>query len=405
MKLFDDVIRTEQRPKKNCEPLFNYYNISARSPVAGIRELLDGWFQRLPESARADIRSRFRSPINSHHHGAFFELYLHELLSSIGFRVTPHPEMPNGILTCPDFVVSKDGQQLFYLEATLVSPSQEETASQARIAQVYDTLNQVKSPNFFLEITDWGAPATPPPGTKLRQDLEQWLSTLHPDKLGERLESTDWSHDGWHISFRAIIKPPELRGQPDVKPIGISGPAEFSQVDSHVSIAKATSAKATRYGNLHLPFVVAVNVINEFTDTRDVMNGLLGEETIIHIRRQDGTVGQKEDRNRDGAWVGPDGPKNRGVSAALIALNLTPWNIATQTPEMIHNPWTTKPLTADLWPFHQWIPNPRDRQLKRQSGQNTDMVLDLPSPWPFPEEPQLSATEVAVYGTKASPLG
>jgi hypothetical protein len=187
--LFDIVERTELRPKKRHESLFEYCNVSARRPVVYIRELLKTWFRRFPETVQRDLRSRFRSPIDAHHLGAFFELYLHELLTAMGLEVQVHPHLSGGKPTHPDFLVLKRGQRLFYLEATLAGSSRDEAAENARISQVYDTLDCMPSPNFFLFIQYNGTPATPPPGSRLRQELGQWLSSLDPDEMAQRLKA------------------------------------------------------------------------------------------------------------------------------------------------------------------------------------------------------------------------
>ena len=150
--LFDDKSRADRRPSRRNEPIFDYLNDSARRPVASIREILEAWFRHYQDSAKRDLRGRFRSEIASDHLGALFELYLHELLCSMGFEVRVHPDLPGARQTHPDFLASIDGRPCFYLEATLAGPSRENLGEQARINQVYDTLNDMHSPNFFLAI-------------------------------------------------------------------------------------------------------------------------------------------------------------------------------------------------------------------------------------------------------------
>jgi hypothetical protein len=152
MTLFDDITRSDQRPARDNESLFDYCNTSGRHSVDGIRTILETWFQRIPESAQIELRARFRSHTDSQHQSAFFEIYLHELLCCMGFTATPHPNVPGNVRTHPDFVVLQGDMACFYLEATLALPSGDETAENARIAQVYDTLNAMESPNFFLAI-------------------------------------------------------------------------------------------------------------------------------------------------------------------------------------------------------------------------------------------------------------
>jgi hypothetical protein len=133
MILFDDIIRSDQRPPRDNEPLFDYYNTSGRHSVEGIRTILESWFQRIPEAAKAELRARCRSHTDSQHQGAFFELYLHELLCRTGFQAILHPDVPGDVSTHPDFIVLQGDMPCFYLEATVALPSRNATTENARI--------------------------------------------------------------------------------------------------------------------------------------------------------------------------------------------------------------------------------------------------------------------------------
>jgi hypothetical protein len=183
MKIFDSITRTELRPSRENEPTFEYYNISARRPVAALRDIVEVWFQHYPSDGQTDLRSRFRSRKNAQHQSAFFELYLYELLISMGFDLSLHPNMDGEATTHPDFLVSKNGQLCFYLEATLVLPPEEKTARERMIAQVHDSINKIASPNFFISIQLNETPTRPLASKRLRQALERWLATLDPDGI------------------------------------------------------------------------------------------------------------------------------------------------------------------------------------------------------------------------------
>src|ERR1035437_2489077 len=118
MPLFDQTVREENRPRRQNEGGFNYMNTSARPGICGIRDLLENWFEHIPETARADIRGRFRSGDEVQHKSSFFELFWHELLRSSGYEVEIHPAVAE-VTTNPDFLATQDGVPRFYLEATL----------------------------------------------------------------------------------------------------------------------------------------------------------------------------------------------------------------------------------------------------------------------------------------------
>src|SRR5437868_15345333 len=105
MQIFEDAPRTRPGPKAFNESSFEYVNSAARPGFHAIREMLEQWFQRYPDTQKNDLRARLRKRNDIDHNGAFFELWLHELLICHGFRVEAHPAMPESDAR-PDFLVA-----------------------------------------------------------------------------------------------------------------------------------------------------------------------------------------------------------------------------------------------------------------------------------------------------------
>jgi len=160
------------KTKRYSESVYAYYRNSDRPAIIAIRALLESWFAEVPPAAQLDLQQRFRSPIERHHRFAQFELYLHHYLLRCGYQIELHPKVA-GVTTHPNFLVSWDGNPHFYYEAIAVGNSAKEEAEINRINQVYDSLNRLNSPDFYLAIRVDGAPLTPPAGGKLRADLER----------------------------------------------------------------------------------------------------------------------------------------------------------------------------------------------------------------------------------------
>jgi len=394
-KLFDEMNRDDTGPKDYSKPEFDYLNRSARLEVERIRNLLEKWFEHFPSENQDDLRARFRSKDERQHLGSFFELYLHELLFKSGFTVEIHPTAKNKG-TRPDFKVLKDGKPLFYLEATLAAWSDEEMSSQARKNQVYDAIDQMNSPNFLIDVEVDEAAATIPAGAKIRRFLENKLSNLDPDliakldELGgeEALPHWRWEKEGWRITFIPIPKKPEARGEPGLRPIGMVESA-VCWITPHKGIKNSIkNKKASNYGKLDdLPYVIAINAINEFgVNDSDISNALFGRIKVTVITRGNEIIGKVLGRKPDGAWYGPKGPQNRRVSAVLIAVNLTPWTIATVTPSLWHNPWAEHSLALDILPLPQLTLDLQNRRMGKHEGKNGWQLLGLHPKWPFMDE-------------------
>jgi hypothetical protein len=370
------------------ESVYTYYRDSERPPMVATRMLLEQWFAEVPASEQLDLAQRFRSPILRQHRSALFELYLHHLLMRSDFQVQFHPDVP-GTQNHPDFLVLKDGTARFYLEAIAVGNSTKEESEVNRINQVYDTLDTLESPDFYVSVRVEGAPASPPAGAKLRKDLTKWLATLNWKEISESYinEETDsipayeWDHDGWFATFEPIPKPPEARGSKGVRAIGMTMDGKVRALKLDRDLKKAVSNK-DRYGALTLPFVHAIQVVDPHRiDRNDVINGLLGQATV----RLAPNLEQIHDRLRNGAWVGPGGAIHRTVSAVCVWSTLEPWNFVTLEPFTILNPYAINPLQADLLPWAQEVPDHSKNELILQPGKPIGEVLGLAIDW-LPED-------------------
>ncbi len=220
MSLFDDLMRVENRPKRQSEASFDYLNESARPGVVAIRLLFEDWFVHLPDSAKPDLRARFRKREEISHQGAFFELFCYELLYRSGYEIEVHPRLPNG--KTPDFLLRRAGVPQCYFEATLAANSEADQAAEKRVAVVHYTLDRMDSPDYFLEMEYEGAPKDNIDGGALRAALKRWLGTLDFDdvvRLSQdgryhELPRLDWPLGEFSLTFRPLPKSPEFRGQP-----------------------------------------------------------------------------------------------------------------------------------------------------------------------------------------------
>jgi hypothetical protein len=91
------------------------------------------------------------------------------------------------------------------------------------------------------------------------------------------------------------------------------------QDDLHAALKR----KASRYGTLDLPLVVAVNTRR---DTAGVSQALVGES------------------GEDGLWRGPRGSQRRGLSAVLAFAWLDPWCFAQSRMGLFRHPDAERPL-------------------------------------------------------------
>jgi hypothetical protein len=160
---------------------------------------------------------------------------------------------------------------------------------------------------------------------------------------------------------------------------------EGGWMNTHGEIRKALENKAKKYGELELPFIIAVNVVANHCDNIDIMNALYGDESILVTQAADGGLTERNERKLNGAWIGPQGPRNLLVSGALIFAGLGPWSMGIVTPELFHNPWAQRPLPVSSWPLPYCVADLAAKRVRHEHGKTAREVLDLPTQWPVPD--------------------
>jgi len=276
------------------------------------------------------------------------------------------------------------------MEAVLATEeSDTDVAARARMNVVYDALDRLVSPDFFIGMTLEGTPETPPPARRIRSFLAKRIAQLNPDDVTELYKSGGlealpkwhYEYEGWKIDFYPIPKKPDARGKAGVRPIGLQFHG-FRLVDTRVAIREAVVAKAGRYGDFDLPYVIAVNAFSQFGINQiDVMDALFGKEQWTVQITQSGPAETEMTRKPDGAWTSKSGPRYTRVSAVLLASTVLPWNVPRAPICLYHNPWAKRPYISELTRFPQAIPQ-QEGHMEWCDGETIGHILDLPFGWP-----------------------
>lgn len=384
MKLFDAIERTDLGPALHSEPAFHYLNRTARPDAARVRDMLESWFTRYSDSDRSSLRGRFRSPNDWYHGSAFFELFLHELLSRMGCRVEVHPQMASTDRR-PDFFVRFPAGQQCIIEATLAGQTREDAAARARINRVYDAIDRLESPDFWIELGSHGTPSTSPSGSALRSRLRLELQSLDYAEIvrayatGKQEAIPEWhfQHEGWHLIARPLPKG-KFRGVRGIRPIGMTAWAGFSNARDR--IRRAVLGKMGAYGVRDQPYVVAVDATAVYAARIDVVDALFGTEQSVITLSSQGSREITRTRSRDGVWMGKRSPKNRRISAVVIFTRLTPWSIGRGTACLYHNPWASNPYSSELTRLPQAVF--ADDRAAWSDGESIGSIFGLPPEWP-----------------------
>jgi hypothetical protein len=335
-----------------------------------VRGMLQEWWAAMPEATRAQVKRELQQETLGQHLGAFWELYLHQMLKGLEVTFEPAIGTEDGRGDRPDFLVTGAGFS-YWIEATVVlgedAVRQDE---RARVEQLYAAIQRATNRDFLVAIAlKHVGPSTP--GKRLVRELDRWLGTLDADAELERLTDPEEaraekviSRDGWVFKVKASPKRRDLRGRADLGVIGeklegwqvhrVEGERVvefegFKRFDETSFLAKGLREKARHgYDVRDRPFVIAVLCGGLFADDRALAQALLGR-----IRYSVGSG--------DGSWTGHGlwlddkcRPQNTHVSAVLAISDLRPSSCAIAEPRLWTNPWARVPLPPDAMPWRRF---------------------------------------------------
>ena len=70
--IFDDIERSDDRPKENQEADYEFYNRSSWPEMQLVRDLLDDLISRYPDSEQGELIARIQSGSDEHFRSATF---------------------------------------------------------------------------------------------------------------------------------------------------------------------------------------------------------------------------------------------------------------------------------------------------------------------------------------------
>lgn len=385
MPLFDDTHRAPDIGANANEGAYQYLNRSGRREVEQVREKFSEFFDRYPEDHQASLIARFKSDNDTTHQSAAFELILHEALLRSGAHIEAiEPPLPHTNRS-PDFLVRNIDGERFYLEATLATGMSDRDR---RAKRLYDdfvqAINEVRSDNFLLSVRFVGMPTAPVSSRRVRASIEAWLTSLEFSDVASKgtaiAEGDPWfTHEENTCKVEIWPIPLKNPGTPVQRAIGIQWGDAWTRTPG-AALRSSLERKANRYGNLDLPYVVAVNALDHNGQRHDVLSALLGQELVRFPIGPD--AGEPYwDRDWDGLWVKPNRQwRGRRVSGVLICDNLSLWSASRRPVVYVGHPAPNNPLLNFPLAVDKLLPD--DGNLAETKGESIGQILGLSHKWP-----------------------
>lgn len=288
--------------------------LNSKEPFAvEYRRELKSYLDEYPKGRdKNDLKRRLRSYTESGFYSACFELFLHHLLINRCDTVTLHPLL-SSVTTRPDFKATHRLGDLF-LEATLALESEEYQAQEQRLRELVDAIRDVRG-----NVVVWAQPATHlPEGFPLdsvRDFLKCQIDGLDPTSL--ELPQTlrfEASFNDYPVIIDFEVIGATEEGCDSV--VQAWGSPEAKAVTTHLRIRRRVGLKAAKYGDISIPYVVAVWPRTEFPLTEEgALSALYGDRQIQVSRNPPQVVRERRAWNGTFNTVVKSNLLNREVSA------------------------------------------------------------------------------------------
>lgn len=383
--IFDPSISRSSETKRQSETNFEFLERSDRPEIERVRNLIDRCVGSLPKEELDETVARIKS--REGFQSICFELILFETLKSQGCEVVIHPELPNGSKKHPDFLVTDRNGDAYYLEAVLASENSENISSSTAMKEsVVDSLRSVSHSDFTIMINSTGDPTSAPKGVALARGIISWLDTLDYDSLRAAIEADtryslpirSWDLNGWIVETTAFPVSTDMRGV-GCGLVSAYSIHEVGWVDSWTPLKNAIKKKGSRYGDLDLPLIVAVNFDRGYLSSIDKVQALYGQEKYVYFP-DNPEIPARIERENNGAWRGISGSTTRRVSGAWFFHGISPYNVVSATQNIYLNPWANIDAPESLNIFPTVILD--ENSLIESDGITIGDALELPAGWP-----------------------
>jgi hypothetical protein len=382
--LFDDRPHDGPGYKTYGESVFDFYNRVDGAKWARIRDEVEEGDSKYPDND-GDVRKRFRKPIADQHVGAWWELWVYTFYRQLEYGVTPHPTMPNG--TKPDFLITRDGKST-YVECKAI-PEKPRSANEAAIL---DCTNEVKNPDFFLELDIDQAGTQTPSCNEIKKRLRQQLERLNADDVisdreaGKDLPYFQVSVQDWLLTYTAYPVESARRGN-HARVLALPPTPGATWIDNEGRIRKAVRAKGRKYAQLDNaledPLIIAINTWwapFNFDEEDEVFDAMFGSPAFAYWQGMRPPAIHAF-RRENGYWR-RDPPTGTRVSAVLVGHNIKPYGMATDTPRMLTNPWSHT-LISETHGLATTTATDDGEPVNAECALTIGELFGLPADWPL----------------------
>ena len=339
-RLFDEFKRSDAEVSRHDETDYEFWNRSAWLAAHDMRQRLEDWFSRYPIEAAYKLRANFcKSKDTNVFHGAYFELFLHELLQRLGCNVTVDPTIEvKGKTLTPDFLVEYEGERC-YIEATQIDYRDDSNKNEDKFMQ---ELNDFSLPGWYGHLSPEGELNQTLSKEHVKQVID-FARTLSPGDYEECYAGysqgpsiTVESPDGkWEGTIEFVPWKSLSNTELDRWLVGRNGSYSVDSQGIAGKFIHRIASKARRYRyNLDAPLVVAV------WDYRGLFGGF--------DKENDNRILFGHGQKRGGVWLNNGKNQYAELAGMWMFRGLAIQSTAHSTAYLYRNPYQDSPLPEIL---------------------------------------------------------
>lgn len=326
------------------------------APLVAAREEFLSWLSKVPQPHQASWKVRLMSALDHPHYSVRLELYLHHYFESNGWHIDIEPEML-GSPNKPDFKVCH-GEDCIFVEAKAVLEEKSTAQQTQRLRQLADNLTNKLSRYIIIQpLSDLPASL---PTRKIRNQVEQRVKTM----TDEVLEFDLWDvHLNTSYSLKVVILP---KGSEPSEVGGIGGTVSgVRTLAIGKRIRDALEQKADKYGDIDVPFLIAIYGKGEFpVKTIDEVDALFGDRVfLVPIK---GRRAVMESRKPDGFFTSMRGGTHRHERVSAVMFYRFKWLEDSHVHQIhiYHNPFAQRTINTSLFPeVPQMVPRDEEKMV------------------------------------------
>ena len=381
MRLFENKQRKFQGPADENEKTYNYYDRSARKDIGKVRDLLENWFNNLPDEEKYETKERFKKSFDS----VFYELFLYNFFLKLGYEIVIHPIVKETDKR-PDFLIKKNDLEI-YVEAKI---SEDKSAAQKSFenltSRFYEKLSKITSDYFIFHIEQLNIKTTNQPSTQeLTAKILEKLATLNHDTELEKAKTKNFNNfqkinfENNEINISIIFLPVNVDAIGNARrSVGIT-PIETFIGGAEEAIRESIRKKSKRYGKLDKPYLICVNALSiKSSSLHDIDSAIWGSLAISFSTNPENRD-EKFIRNADGIFYSKGAKRILNVSGVMVN-RIFPNNIPDSKYWIFAHPFTENPL--DFKRFGLPYCYIKESQVIDKESQDLGDIFELPINWP-----------------------